>query len=52
MPMGALNPAQTFIAMIMKLKIEGYTLAKERGLKNIASKTIVCDVLLYGPTAI
>ena len=31
--------------------MECYTLAKERALKNVASKFIVDDVLLYGRTA-
>ena len=48
---GELNAAPTFVAMIMKLQMEWETLAKERGLKNVASKIIVGDVLLYGYTA-
>ena len=36
MPMGALNESPTLGAMIMKLKLEWDTLAKERGLKDIA----------------
>ena len=51
MPMGALNTAPTFVAMVMKLQMEWYTLSKERGLKNVASKIIVDDLLLYGRTA-
>ena len=38
MPMG---PLKVFLAMRMKLKIELDTLAKELGLKNVASKIIV-----------
>ena len=51
MPMGSLNAAPTFLAMTMKLHMEWDTLAKERGFKNVASKIIVVDVLLYGSTA-
>ena len=49
--MGTLNAAPTFVPMMMNLKIEWGTLAKELGLKNIASNIIVDDVLLYGHTA-
>ena len=49
-PMGALNAAPTFVVMTIKLKNECDTLAKERGLINIASKIIVDYVLLYGHT--
>ena len=51
MHMGDLNTDPTFLAMIMKLQMEWDTLAKERCLKNDASKNIVDDVLLYGHTA-
>ena len=51
MPMRSLNAAPTFLAIMMKLKIESDTLAKEFGLENVASKIIVDDVLLYGRTA-
>ena len=51
MPMGDLNEAPTFGAMMMKLHIYWDKLARERGLKNVASKFIVDDVLLYGRTA-
>ena len=51
MHMGDLNTAPTFVAMIMKLKIEWDTLSKGRGLKNVASEIIVDDVLLYGRTS-
>ena len=51
MPMGSLNMAPKFVAMMMKLQMEWYTLAKECGLKNTASKIIVDGVLLYGRTA-
>ena len=50
-PIGSLNAAPTFVAMAMKLQIKWYELSKERGLKNVASKIIVDDVLLYGRTA-
>ena len=50
MPMWALNAAPTFVAMIMKLKMKWTTLAKERGLKNVASKIIVDYVSIYGRT--
>ena len=49
--MGALNPAPTFLAMMMKLQMEWDTLANERGLNNVASKIIVGDVILYVLTA-
>ena len=48
MPMGDLNAYPTFVATTMKLQMEWDTLAKELGLKNVASKIIVDDVLLYG----
>ena len=51
MPMGSLNTDPKFVAMMMKLKMEWDTLAKECGLKNILSEIIVDDVLLYGRTA-
>ena len=51
MPIRALNADPTFVAMTMKLQMEWYTLAKQRGLKNVAHKNIVDDVLLYGHTA-
>ena len=51
MPMWYLNAAPTFISMVMKLKNEWDTLAEERSLRNIASKIIVDDDLLYGRTA-
>ena len=50
MPLGALNVAPIFVSMMMKLEIEWDTLAKERGLKNVASKIIADDVLLFGHT--
>ena len=49
--MGALNADPTFVAMVMKLQMEWYTLAKQRGFKNVTSKIIVDDLLLYGRTA-
>ena len=51
MPMGALNAALKFVAMMMKLKIEWDTLSKERGSKNVASEIIVDRLLLYGRSA-
>ena len=50
MPMGSLNSSPTFVTMIMKLKMEWDTLAKDRRLKNVASKIIIDGVLLYGRT--
>ena len=35
----------------MKLQMEWYALAKESGMKNVAYKIIVDDVLLYEHTA-
>ena len=49
--MGALNASPKFVALMMKLHIGWYTLAKKRVLKNVASKLIVDDVLLYGHKA-
>ena len=51
MPTGTLNIDPTFVAIIMKIKMEWDTLAMERGLKNVASKIIVDNVLLYGRIA-
>ena len=51
MPLGDLNVAPTFLALIMKLQMEWDKLSKKRRLKNIASKIIVDDVLLYGHTS-
>ena len=48
--MGSLNSDPTFVAMTVKLQMELYTIAKEYGLKNIPSKIVVNDVLLYGRT--
>ena len=48
MPMGDLSTAPTFLAMIIKLQLEWYTLAKDIGLKNVASKMIFNVVLMYG----
>ena len=50
MHVGALNAATTFVAIMMKLHMEWYTLAKERGLENVASKIIVDYLLFYGIT--
>ena len=51
MPMGDLNADPEFVAMTMKLHMEWGTLAKERGLKMVASKIIFGDVLLYRCTS-
>ena len=50
MHVGALNAATTFVAIMMKLHMEWDTLAKERGLENVASKIIVDYLLFYGIT--
>ena len=50
-PMGALNSDPKFVAMIMKLQMEWDTLAKERGLKTVASKIIFDYMLLYRRTS-
>ena len=47
MPMGPLNTDPTFVAMMKKPHVEWYTLSKGYGLKNVESKIIVDDVLLY-----
>ena len=36
MPMGALNVAPTFVAMMTKLQMEWYALSKESDFKNVA----------------
>ena len=41
----------TGAATMMKLQMKWDTIAKERGLKNVASKIIADDVSLYGRTA-
>ena len=41
-------PDPSFLEMMMNIKTEWYVLAKERGMKNIASKIVVDDELLYG----
>ena len=51
MPMGTLNTAPTCVAMVMKIRKEWDILAEESGLKNVAPKIIVGDVLLYGNKA-
>ena len=51
MPIGDLNAAPSFVGIIMKLKMEWETLAKERGLKFFSSEIIVDYVLLYGRTS-
>ena len=48
--MGGLNAAPTFVAMIMKLKMEWDTLANQRGIKNVVSKIIVNGVFMCGRT--
>ena len=49
-PMGYLNTVPIFLAIMMKLQMEWYTLANDIGLKNIASKIIGDGVLLYDHT--
>ena len=44
MHMGPLNAAPTFVATMMKLRMEWYTLSKECFLKNIAKQIIVYHV--------
>ena len=51
MPMGALNAAPTFLAMLMKLQMQCNKLAKERALENFASNIFFDDVLLYVHTS-
>ena len=51
MPMGDLNSDPILLAMMTKLQMEWETQANERGLKNVVSKIIIHDVLLYGCTA-
>ena len=48
--MGDLDEDPKVVATMMKLQMEWYTLAKERGLKNIASEIVVDNVLLCGCT--
>ena len=50
MPTGALNAYPTLLEMMTKLQTEWGTLAKDSGLKNVASKIIVDDVLMYRRT--
>ena len=45
MPMGALNSDSKFEAMMMKLKMEWETLARERGLKMLYQKLLL--ILCY-----
>ena len=49
-PVWDLNVAPKFVARMMNLKMEWYTLSKKRGLKNIVTKIIFDCVLLYGCT--
>ena len=51
MPMGDLNAAPTFVVMMMKVQMNWDTLARECGLKNVASNIFFDDVLLYGRIA-
>ena len=48
MPMGALNSASTFVAMMMELQRQWQALAEDRGIVDCGSKVIVDDVLVYG----
>ena len=47
-PMGALSTSSTSLAMMMKLQMDWDTLSEELVFKNVPSKIIVDDVLLYG----
>ena len=51
MPMGTLNAAPTFVAMMMKLKNGMGHTSQRTWFENAASKIIVYGVLLYGRTA-
>ena len=51
MPMGDLNAAPTFIAMMMNIKMKWDKLDEESGMENFASKIIFDYVLLYGRTS-
>ena len=51
MPMGALNSAATFVAMMTKLQVKWDEIAEQRGIQNAGSKVIVDDILLYAETA-
>ena len=51
MPMGALNSAAIFVAMMTKLKAKWDQLAQERRITGAGLKVIVDDILLYGDTA-
>jgi hypothetical protein len=51
MPMGALNSAATFVAMMTKLQTKWDEAARLQGIPNAGSKVIVDDVLLYAETA-
>ena len=50
MPMGFLNSHAIFVAMMATMQAEWEQKAAARGLKNVGSKIIVDDVLLYAPT--
>ena len=41
MPMGDLNSASTYVAMMKKLQMEWYTLSKERGLKILHKRLLL-----------
>ena len=51
MPMGALNSATTFVAMMTKLQTKWDAAAQLQGIPNAGSKVIVNDVLLCVETA-
>ena len=48
MPMGALNSAPVFVAMMLELQGRWNKLAAERGIVACGSKVIVDDVLVFG----
>ena len=48
MPMGALNSAPVFVAMILELQGRWNKLAVERGVTACGSKVIVDNVLVFG----
>ncbi len=51
MPMGALNGAAVFVAMMAKMQKEWDELARSRGITHCASKVIIDDVLIHGREA-
>ena len=49
MPIGDLNAAPSFVGIIMKLKMEWETLAKERSLKCFNQKSLLIMCYCMGP---